>query len=167
MAEGRVLYADNEDVHVLRYMGDIRHPLAPSISAFVDDLLDRMGPGDLVFDLSAAEAIDSTNLGELARIANLLQTHTGKRAIIAAPRPEVLRVLCSMAFDEVFHISSDPPASEGGEPIPAVSVAADASLHLILNAHRRLMQMNEKNRDQFSEVVELMETEITNGDRRP
>jgi hypothetical protein len=42
MAEGRVLYADHDHVHVLRYVGDIRHPLAPSVSGFVDKLLEHL-----------------------------------------------------------------------------------------------------------------------------
>jgi hypothetical protein len=69
MGEGRVLYADNDHVHVLRYVGDIRHPLAPSVSRFVDTLLERFGDEDVVVDLSEVDAIDSTNLGEIARIA--------------------------------------------------------------------------------------------------
>jgi anti-anti-sigma factor len=169
MAEGRVLYADHDHVHVLRYVGDIRHPLAPSVSGFVDKLLEHLDGDDLVFDLSEADAIDSTNLGEIARIADRLSARDGKRAAIISTRPEISRVLFSMAFDEVFDICTDDPGksptgesagAKGGQPIPNLPASRDLSLRVILSAHRRLMQMSESNRTQFREVVEMMEREL-------
>ena len=160
MREGTVLYADHDHVHVLRYVGDVRHPLAPSVSGFVDELLPRMNGDALVFDLSDADAIDSTNFGEMARIADRLSEFGGKRAAIISTRPEISRVLFSMAFDEVFDICTEAYGTSGGAPIPAVSMSQDASLRGILSAHRRLMQMSESNRKQFSEVVDLLEREL-------
>jgi hypothetical protein len=178
MLEGRVLYADHDRVHVLRYVGDVRHPLAPSVSGFIDSLFDRMdtdAPGksptgdDLVVDLSETDAIDSTNLGEIARIADLMSARGSKRAAIISTRPEISQVLFSMAFDEVFDICTEPTGANAttarspaafGKPIPSVDASRDASLRTILSAHRRLMQMSESNREQFSEVVELMEREL-------
>jgi len=160
MHEGRVLYADYDHVHVLRYVGDVRHPLAPSVSGFVDWLLER-APGDAwVLDLSEAEAIDSTNLGEMARIADRLSAQSGKRVAIVSPKAEINQILFSMAFDEVFDICTEATMTGGGEPIPDVGASEAISLRVILSAHRRLMKMSESNRKQFSEVVELMEREI-------
>jgi anti-anti-sigma regulatory factor len=160
MLEGRVFYGDHDHVHVLRYVGDVRHTLAPSVSGFVDSLVPRLAGDDLVVDLSDAEAIDSTNLGEIARIADRLSARGSKRAAIISPRPEISQVLFSMAFDEVFDICTEPTALPGGQPIPDVGASQDVSMRVILSAHRRLMQMSESNREQFSEVVELMERQL-------
>ena len=192
MREGRVFYADHDHVHVLRYVGDVRHPLAHSVSGFVDKLFEHLDGDDLVFDLSEADAIDSTNLGEIARIADRLSARNGKRAAIVSTRPEISQVLFSMAFDQVFDICTgrgtgdDPgkshpsgrstpsgvpqrleaapagesPGAKNGQPIPNLPVSRDASLRVILTAHRRLMQMSESNRTQFREVVEMMEREL-------
>ena len=160
MHEGRVLYADHDHVHVLRYVGDIRHPLAASVSGFVDGLLERIASDDLVFDLTEAEAIDSTNLGEIARIADRLGARSGKRAAIISTRPAISQLLYSMAFDEVFDICTESKTPNGGETIPEVGASREVALHVILSAHRRLMQMSENNRKQFAEVVELMEREL-------
>jgi anti-anti-sigma regulatory factor len=138
------------------------------VSGFIDSLFDRMDADDLVVDLSETEAIDSTNLGEIARIADLMSARGSKRAAIISTRPEISQVLFSMAFDEVFDICTEPTganataarSSFGGMPIPSVDASRDASLRTILSAHRRLMQMSESNREQFSEVVELMEREL-------
>lgn len=160
MGQGRVLYADNDHVHVLRYVGDIRHPLAPSISRFVDTLLERFEGEDVVVDLSEVDAIDSTNLGEIARIAVLLAEKNRKRASIVSPRSEISQVLHSMALDEVFEMRTESTPAPGGEPIPTVSPSRELSLQTILAAHRRLMGMNEENRKKFSGVVELLELEL-------
>jgi anti-anti-sigma factor len=157
MREGHVLYADQDHVHVLRYIGDIRHPLAPAISAFLDTLLERMNGDNLVVDLSETDAIDSTNLGEIARIAELLQARGSKRAAIISTRVPISEVLHSMAFDEVFDVCTEPASPLGGTPIPAVHASEQTSLQIILAAHRRLMGMSESNRRQFSDVVELIE----------
>lgn len=157
MREGHVLYADQDHVHVLRYVGDIRHPLAPAVSAFIDSLVNRMNGEHLVVDLSETDAIDSTNLGEIARIAELLEQRGGRRPAIISTRPPISEVLYSMAFDEVFDVCTEPGASSGGQPIPAVCATAEASLEIVLAAHRRLMRMSESNRQQFSEVVALIE----------
>jgi len=160
MGEGRVLYADNDHVHVLRYVGDIRHPLAPSVSRFVDTLLERFDGEDVVVDLTEVDAIDSTNLGEIARIAVLLAEKNGKRASIVSPRNDIRQVLHSMALDEVFDLVTEPMSPFDGEPIPTVAPSRELSLQTILAAHRRLMQMNEENRKKFAQVVELLEHEL-------
>jgi anti-anti-sigma factor len=160
MREGHVFYADHEHVHVLRYVGDIRFTLAPSISTFVDSLFEHLNGGDLVLDLSDADAIDSTNLGEIARMGELLWDHSHKRAAIISTRPEINQVLYSMAFDEIFDICTEAREARDGTPIPKVSASQELSLRMILEAHRRLMEMSESNRRQFCEVVELMERDL-------
>ncbi len=160
MREGHVFYADHDHVHVLRYVGDIRFPLAPSVSSFVDSLFEHLNGDDLVLDLSDADAIDSTNLGEIARMAELLWDHSHKRAAIISTRAEINRVLYSMAFHEIFDICTQSRGPTEGLPIPKVSASQELSLRVILEAHRRLMEMSENNRRQFCEVVELMERDV-------
>ena len=160
MPEGSVLYAGHDHAHVLKYVGDVRHSLAPSVTGFVDALLDREPDAELLFDFSQADIIDSTNLGAIARIADRVTTSTGKRATIFSPRPEMTQVLFSMAFDEVFDICTESAPGVEGEPIPQIDASGEASSRAILLAHRRLMQMSENNRTQFREVVELLEREL-------
>src|SRR5262249_13241420 len=110
---------------------------------------------------SEVDAIDSTNLGEIARIADRLVSRNGKRAAIISTRPEISEVLYSMAFHEVFDIYTEFAGTPSrGETIPLAPHSHEASMRVILAAHRRLMQMSESNRKQFSEVVELMESDL-------
>jgi anti-anti-sigma factor len=141
-------------------VGDIRHPLAPSIGRFVDTLIERFSDEELVVDLSEVDTIDSTNLGEIARIAILLSERNGKRPVIVSTRYEINQILHCMALDEVFDLRTESSPNGDGEPIPTIAVTKELSLKVILAAHRRLMEMSEENRKKFAQVVELLELEL-------
>ena len=160
MADGRVLYAHRGKVHVLRYVGDIRYPLAPTIDSFVDQLFRREPVTELVIDLSETDSIDSTNLGELARIANRLRAGGGARPVIVCRRSDIDCVLRSMAMDEVFDLTAE--GTDDGvdaRPLDASPVRnSNALRQLMLDAHRALMDMSPENRERFFDVVALMES---------
>jgi len=159
MASGHVTHAERDGVHVLRYFGRVDYMSAPAIKRFTDDLVDRNIAG-LVFDLSEAENLDSTNLGLLARVADRAQSRSGCRSVIVSTRDDINCVLSSMGFDQMFTIvgrdSADPaPAGEAIESTPS----AEAELrNVMIEAHRMLVGMSEAGRIQFEEVVRCLET---------
>ena len=63
MPSGHVTHAEKEGFHVLRYFGRVDYMLATSINRFADRILEKGGVGGLIFDLTEAENLDSTNLG--------------------------------------------------------------------------------------------------------
>ena len=162
MADGSVLHASSGPVHVLRYLGEVRYPMAPSLARFVDELLQQASIPAFVIDLSAVETIDSTNLGLLARLANRLRERGGPRATIIVDGGELPEVLQTMAFDEVFDIVREPPPQAETVPTPE-PVEIDEYLdrqavgQTVLEAHRNLMAMSEHNREVFEEVVAAFE----------
>ncbi len=163
MADGRVLHAETgEHVHILRYEGDIRYPLAPSISRFFTDLLANSTIAGLVIDLTATQHIDSTNLGQIARFAQRVQTSGRGRATIVSSREHITEILISMGLDEVFAIIGDPPDTEAAEPIPAELASPAVTLCNMLEAHKALMELHEKNQDKFRDVVAMLEAEAAN-----
>ena len=164
MPNGRVLYAHEGPVHVLRYVGDIKYPLAPTIDRFVNLLFEREPVDELVVDLSAADSIDSTNLGELARIAQRLREEGGHRPVIVSTQEPISQLLRSMALDEVFDLSREPPAS-GGDEIPATGPVSKRELgRVMLGAHKSLVDLHESNGQRFRDVIALMEGEVARGD---
>jgi anti-anti-sigma factor len=158
MFEDRVLCAVHDGIHVLRYVGDIRAPLAPAIQRFADALLEREVPQGLVIDLTDARAIDSTNLGVLARIANRMHERGGPRVTIVSCRRDINEVLMTMGFDEVFNIVRDigaaPPDTQ---PLPVAEDDRETLLRTVLEAHRALVAMNEQNREVFRDLVAVLE----------
>lgn len=165
MGDGKVLYGAHQGVHVLRYVGNIRYPLAPAVGSFVEQLLGGASRAPLIIDLTETETIDSTNLGLIARLANRVQEHGGARVTIASDREDVNEILNSMGFDEVFDIV--PPltcAPATQEVVTKGSSNPEALTRTVLEAHRALMDLNEHNRAQFRDVVAAIERSSTRKD---
>ena len=166
MPNGRVLYAHEGPVHVLRYVGAIKYPLAPSIDRFVNMLFDRERIDDLVVDLSEIDSIDSTNLGELARIAQRLLENGSHRPVIISTQEPISQLLRSMALDEVFQLSREVPVTKAEDEIPSTGQLGRNELgQVMLAEHKCLASVDDANKQRFRDVIALMELELGVGDK--
>lgn len=164
MPEGQILHARGADgIHVLRLVGEVRYPLAPALDAYLRKLFEGPAPAGFVIDLSETQAIDSTHLGLLARLATKLRQAGAPRATIVTGRPDITEVLLSMGFDEEFSLvgpNGAPAAGLEGQSVDDMQEIDDAALgRTVLDAHRALMALNERNREQFADVVTALELE--------
>ena len=157
---GRILHASREGVQVIRFVGEIRHPQAPALERFLDQLLQDK-PRGLVIDLSDTRIIDSTCLGLLARTALRLRNLQLGRLTVVSPRADITDVLRSMSFDRLCSIVGEIPMASLQERVLATSGVRedDDLLATMLDAHRTLMSLSEHNRLQFKDVVEVLERE--------
>jgi anti-anti-sigma factor len=157
---GRVLHAVHEGVHVLRFVGEVRHPLAPALELFLERLL-KARPDRLIIDLGETRIIDSTCLGLLARLALRLRGQGLARASVVSPRPDITEVLRSMSLDRLFDVTGEMPPGPLDESELATPPGHDDDtlIATMLGAHRTLMALSEHNRLQFRDVVEMLEQE--------
>ena len=158
MASGKVLYATHAGVHVLRFQGEIGYALGPDVQRFVDGLFTGAPPLGFVLDLRETTHIDSTNLGLLASISNRMRERHGPPVTLVSDRDDINEILYNMGFDEVFDIVADtaPPSAEA-RALPIASPDGARLSRTMLEAHRTLMAMNERNRQEFADVVSLLE----------
>ena len=160
MAEGRVLYSQEGRMHMLRYIGEIRYPVAASIDRLVKALMEDDAIDNLVVDLSETDSIDSTNLGELARLAQRMRERGIDRPTIISPQVAISQLLRSMSMDEVFDLTCD-GSVVGGDELPKDHKPSKEELStLVLVAHKSLASMGEANRRTFCDVIALMEKEL-------
>jgi anti-anti-sigma factor len=158
--QGKVLYANHKGVHVLRFVGDIRYPLSPSLDRFLQGLFQEAKPAGFVLDLTQTEGLDSTNLGIMARIAKHMRRCGGPRVTVVSEREDINELLLSMGFDKVFDIvDSAGRPSVAGEPVPTSELTREELSRTILEAHRALIALNERNHALFRDVVALLEQE--------
>lgn len=160
MDGGRVLYASHCGVHVLFLEGDVHYTLTPSLRRFVEGLFEVSPVGGFVIDLRGAVSIDSTNLGELARIALRMQKRRGPRVILVSDRQDINEILESMGFDEIFDIVEGGAPPDAAWAVPQIDATPDELAKIMLEAHRTLMELNERNRLEFRDVVEMLESEL-------
>ncbi|MGI9321854.1 MAG: STAS domain-containing protein, partial [Thiogranum sp.] len=107
MNNGKVMHATHDGIHVLRFVGDIRYTMSPSIDRFLKEIFSGPSPAGFIIDLTETDSIDSTNLGLLARIAKSMKGLNDSRVTILSDHADINSVLTSMAFDEVFDIIAD------------------------------------------------------------
>ena len=160
MPIGRVLYSQEGGLHTLRYVGEIRYPIAPSIDRFVKALIQNNLIDAFVVDLSETDSIDSTNLGELARIAQRLRAEGRRRPVIVSPQISINQLLRSMALDEVFDLTVQAHAFDGNDIPTDVEITHEELAAVMLESHKSLATVGEANRQKFCDVIALLEKDV-------
>jgi anti-anti-sigma factor len=161
MNNGKVLHANHDGIHVLRFVGDIRYTLSPSIDLFLKEIFSGPPPAGFVIDLTETDGIDSTNLGLLARIAKSMKSLNGSRVTILSDRADINAVLTSMAFDEVFDIVTHASLETGAEKeLARQSTDKETLSRTVLETHRALMELSERNEEMFRDVVTALEKNL-------
>jgi anti-anti-sigma factor len=162
MPDGRVTHSHKDDVHVLHYSGRVDYTLAPALQRYLDRLFEGAPVGGFVFDLREASLLDSTNLGLLARVAERVRACCGRRCALVSTSDDITDVLRSMGFEEIFDIVADDPAIKGApdEEIAIERPSQDDLMRTMLEAHRTLVTLNDKDREKFQDVVMWLESEM-------
>lgn len=157
----KMQYAVHNGTYVLKLRGDVRVPVCTSLESFVEQqLLTDASLRAVLIDLTETEAIDSTALGLLARIAVALQDRQMGRPIILCINPDIERILVSMGFDKVFRILQTTAALRDHlAELPADQLSEDEVTQAVIDAHRTLMSLNENNQNAFSGLVDALESE--------
>jgi len=156
--DGRVLHASQDDIHVLRFIGEIRYTLSPSLVRYLDGIFAGPEPAGFIIDLTETDSIDSTNLGLLVRIAQRMQALNGRRVTIVSNRPDINAVLTSMALDEVFDIVGESRLDAGAaQKIPHERTDRESMARTLIDAHHALMDLSEHNKGLFRDVVASLE----------
>ena len=158
MSAGRILVANGDGTYLLKFVGDVRLSLGAAFDEFLERLFQSDSLRSVLVDLSAAEGIDSTSLGVLARLSVRSQERLGCVPTLVSTRPDITRLLTTMGFDDVFHIVKEPLSDERqlGE-MPKSDLSTVELRRRVLSAHRTLMAMNDDNRERFQDLVATLE----------
>lgn len=151
---------------MLKYIGDIRYTICAALSDFITKLCSSDDFDDILIDLTEAESIDSTNLGLLARVANLMHDRFQRRATMISCNENVNRILETVGFFDVFTIDSGAGLPVANMHALSQAMTTEAEMaHAILEAHRTLSKINDSNREMFRNVVEGLEQEVADSTR--
>lgn len=160
MKDGRIHYAERSGNYYLKFSGDVRVTLCTGLNVYIERIFEEDNVQSVVVDLSEAEAVDSTTLGLLAKIALYTDDQQQIKPIMIVRDPSMLRLVESMGFDEIFELMETVPDSPKRlKELPCSSATTDVARDQVIEAHRVLMGMNESNMNTFSELVKALETE--------
>jgi anti-anti-sigma factor len=162
MAGYKILQAEEKGIYVLKFVGEIRLNLCSTLDNLVESITQDPNFRTVVIDLSETEVIDSTTLGLLAKIALAAKKQSGFTPSLISTHPDITRIIGSMGFDSIFIIVSEPVSSmERLEEIPELKASEQQVRDKVLEAHKILMGMNSRNREEFKNLVHALECEET------
>ncbi len=160
MEAGKILVAEHDGVHILKFMGDVRVVLCATIESFLNSMFEQPKFRSVLIDLTETKGIDSTSLGLLAKMSIQAKQRLGIVPTIISTNDDITRILLSMGFDDVFVIVKEPLNEV--EQLGELTVVNEPDANVrqkVLDAHKILMKINEKNRRQFQDLVRALETE--------
>ncbi|MFT4769172.1 MAG: anti-anti-sigma regulatory factor [Glaciecola sp.] len=158
MSEGQVLAAQESGAYVLMFVGDVRLTLCASIEEYVENMLNDPQFSSVWVDLCGAQGIDSTTLGQLAKLAISVHKRFDFRPAIYCCDAGINRLLGSMGLDRLFEMHEKTCCATGsGQSIPMIPGSEDDVREKVLEAHRALMDVSPENRTRFSELVATLE----------
>lgn len=158
MIPGTIKIADHEGVFVIKMVGDVRLTLCLSFDEFIENMLNRPDYSSVVFDLTEAQAIDSTTLGLMAKISIKAKKLERDLPLAISNNPSITRLLVSMGFDDIFEIVENGDVNmDSASILEEFTAGEDKIKRTVLEAHRVLMDLNEQNRETFRELIETLE----------
>jgi len=159
MIEGQVLAAHEHGAYVLRLVGDVRLTLCSSIEDYVDNMLNDPEFCSVWVDLCDAQGIDSTTLGQLAKLAMTVHERFSFRPAVYCCDPGINRLLESMGLDRLFEMHRRSCCATGSvESIPMLPGSEDEVREKVIEAHRALMDVSAENQAKFRDLVSSLES---------
>ncbi|MEQ5833604.1 anti-sigma factor antagonist [Marinobacter sp. R17] len=160
MSSYKILQAEQQGIYLLKFIGEIRLNLCSTLDNLVESITNNPEFRTVVIDLSETEIIDSTTLGLLAKIAMAAEKRSHFLPTLISTNPDVTRIITSMGFDKIFIIVREPASRiEELEEIPVLRASEQQVRDKVLDAHRVLMGMNSRNREEFKNLVRALECE--------
>ncbi len=158
MDAGKILVAQSLGIYIVKFIGDVRLSLCSTLDKYTDEMFEDEAFKTVIIDLTETQCIDSTSLGQLAKISILYKKLYGQVPTIISTNDDINRILNSMGFDKVFYIVKELVSKvEHLDELP-VEAADEAEVkNRVLEAHKFLMDMNQNNRDAFQDLVNSLE----------
>jgi anti-anti-sigma factor len=158
MRPGQILVADHAGVYVIKMMGDVRLTLCVSFDKFIHGMLSEANLSSVLFDLSEAEAVDSTTLGLMAKISLLAQEKRNIIPVILATNVSIKRILQTMGFVDIFTIVDTLEVNFApAKNLTPIECDENTVKEKVIEAHKVLMSLNEKNHETFRNLVAMLE----------
>ncbi|MDD5596689.1 MAG: STAS domain-containing protein [Victivallaceae bacterium] len=159
MSDGKILYSQDDQLYFIKMSGNLRFTLGREFDNLLNMIFCDPEVQDVMIDLREAEYLDSTILGLLAKIANFMIKKFQKKALILSVNENINYLLENIGLSDVFTLIKNGDTPESLKKLPETDRNGWKEALTILDAHRQLVNMNEKNRAAFKDVVELLEKE--------
>ena len=161
MAAGKILVSEKEGVYLLKFSGDVRVTLCGSLNRHMDTIFGSQDVKQVVIDMLAAETVDSTTLGLIAKLALHCRKEYAINIQLFCQNPSILRTLECMGFEEIIDIFQEVPDIDAElEDIETMSSDIDAVRRQVLEAHKILVQLSPDSSKEFTDLIRALESDL-------
>ena len=163
MSIGRIEYASLNGTHIFKIIGEVRAQTGICLDNLLNKIDQHTKIVGAIVDLTQTTFIDSTVLGILAKLGLKLKQLHQIQAVMLSTNPDMTTLAQSMGLNQVFVI-----LNYCGNPnvctraLVEEHVTHSEMLETVLEAHRALMQLNQKNQNMFEPLVKQLEKEQEN-----
>lgn len=154
MRQGVIKFAERDGVYVIKLEGDVRLTLCLSFDEFIDKMFFAPDFCSVIFDLTEAEAIDSTTLGLMAKIAIVGERYLSEPPLVVTNAASITRCLVTMGFKDIFRLV-DKASIDSGK-FQSLTTKEGSEKHIqnkVIEAHKVLMSLNVENKNTFQELI--------------
>lgn len=158
MQPGKILVSHHDDVYLIKLVGDVRVTLCTSLNNYIEAIFQTGNVAEVVIDMLDTIAVDSTTLGLLAKLAIYSHDHFGIKPTVFCSDESLYQVLAVMGLDEIFNIIQESPASAADyRELPDITAEVEEVRDRVLEAHRLLSVLNERNQQEFIDLIRSLE----------
>lgn len=154
---GYIKYAEHSGAYVLKLVGDVRLDLCTTLDVFIQSMFSADDFVSVMIDLCEAEGLDSTTLGLLAKISIESQKQGFEKPVLFCNNPDLLRLLESMSFSDVFTIQTTlfQDVSEL-DSLPECVGDECQVRDKVIEAHRILANLSRENELKFKDLLNAL-----------
>lgn len=161
MKDDRVLYAIKNHICFIKLIGTVKCSTIEGFDTLVKQITNDKNVRDVIIDLCDVKYIDSTNMGIIAEIARFMIDKYNRKPALVSTNDKITVLLENMGFNKILILIKDIELS--GKGMKEVSGEEQDELEkaqMILEAHRAIMEISEKNKSIFKDVVEILGKQI-------
>lgn len=158
MSDCQYLIAEKEHKCFVKLIGKSNYMSCGNFKEFVDNLVEHKKYNDIFIDMTELEFIDSTNLGIIAKFTDYMLSNFDKKAIIYSTNQDINQIIKSVGFFDAFTVLDSTFEDELAlKKIKNSDVLNGKELsQILLEAHKTLIELNEHNKEIFSDVVKCL-----------
>lgn len=154
MRQGVIKFAERDGVYVIKLEGDVRLTLCLSFDEFIDKMFFDPDFCSVIFDLTEAEAIDSTTLGLMAKIAIVGERYLSEPPLVITNAESITRSLVTMGFEDIFRLVDKVSIDSGKFQSLVTKEGSEKRIqNKVIEAHKVLMSLNVENKNTFQDLI--------------
>jgi anti-sigma B factor antagonist len=160
-ADDRILVTVDDAYALARVLGRGSYKVSRSLKEFASRVMDS---GNAVFlvDLQHCVGMDSTFMGVLAGLSQRQQKENGRKVILTGVSEKLVNLMKTLGLSQLVEIQEDPPETETQDltELKRVKETPLDSANTMLEAHEKLVEIDEDNRLRFQDVLEYLREDI-------